>query len=270
MTPSHDSLRGELAALCDRLSGPQLLLLRKAAEAMTRPVAAILDPNSDLTTPAFALAFSNQLVLHHVVSDEPLKKKSFEYLLRNAFEAGGKSATVNPQTSSWVVTADGVQYSCKTEAESKMVRGRVRIQKFMDGTWVRECADAAAYAAKAAEVFPTHLARYDRMLVLRVFRLPATAYLYQLVEVPLDVLGRLGSLSPAQIVRTRGTKESRAFAADVTAPGPDGQSVKAFRVLFDRSVNKVRLHGIDVSLCRLHGEWTIPLQPEAGRSPADE
>ncbi len=240
---------------------PRVILLRKMASAMTTPTVKQIAEDSDLATHNFEVAFSNQLLIHHATSDEPLKKKSFEYLLRDAFDADGRRAEIDSQTKSWDVKADDERYSLKTEAESNMPPESIRIQKFMDATWVRECDDATGYAGKAAVAFPAHIAHYDRILVLRVFRTPGVdVYRYQLVEVPKPILELLGRLDPSSIVRTRGNNENRGYGANVVFTPPGGIPVRAFRVLFDRSVGKVRIHAIRKDLCKIHGEWTIPLR----------
>jgi Type II site-specific deoxyribonuclease len=260
-----EEARGELLRIAAALDLPRVILLQKMASAMTVPIKKLVPVDSDNATHNFEVAFSNQLLIHHATSDEPLKKKSFEYLLRTAFEADGRRAEINLQTKSWDVKADEERFSLKTEAESRMPLDSIRIQKFMDATWVRECVSAAEYASRAAEAFPAHLAHYDRILVLRVFKNPGVdAYRYQLVEVPKTILGLLGNLDPASIERTRGDKENRGYGANVEFTAPGGGSVRAFRVLFDRSVGKVRLHSIRQSLCKVHGEWTIPLRVAGG------
>ncbi len=177
--------RADLQRTAGGLDLPRVILLQKMASAMTVPIEKIVPAGSDIATHNFEVAFSNQLLIHHATSDEPLKKKSFEYLLRTAFEADGRRAEINLQTKSWDVKADEERFSLKTEAESRMPLDSIRIQKFMDATWVGECDSAAEYARRAAEAFPSHLAHYDRILVLRVFKNPGVdAYRYQLVEVP--------------------------------------------------------------------------------------
>jgi Type II site-specific deoxyribonuclease len=261
--------RAALEHASSSLDLPRLILLRKMALAMTTTIVKRINAASDLATHNFEVAFSNQLLIHHATSDEPLKKKSFEYLLRTAFEADGKAAEINPQTKSWDVRANEIHFSLKTEAESKMPADSIRIQKFMDATWVRDCADGNEYAAKAAEAFPAHMAHYDRILVLRIFREANNrAYRYLLVEVPKRILGLLGQLDPGSIQRTKGDKESRGYAANVPIITADGKTVRSFRVLFDRSVGKVRIHALRQDLCLVHGEWRIPL-PNAEREDDD-
>jgi hypothetical protein len=202
-----DAARRALTRTASQLDLPCIILFPKMALAMTRPIVKTLSPGSDIATHNFEVAFSNQLLIHHATSDEPLKKKSFEYVLRNAFEADGKRAELNQQTKSWDVKALDVRFSLKTEAESNMPLESIRIQKFMDATWVRDCANGEEYAHKASEACPAHLAHYDRILVLRVMRQAGeSSYRYPLLEVPKHVLALLGRLDPNSTDEPRVTK----------------------------------------------------------------
>ena len=73
----------------------------------------------------------NRLVLHHVLSEELLKKIIFEYAFVKAnIEAGKKAKKVNsPVNPGSDAVVDGVDFSLKTEASSNINQSSITISK---------------------------------------------------------------------------------------------------------------------------------------------
>src|SRR4051794_35571231 len=95
---SAGDLRAELASLLRTMSRPKLVLLERMAMAMNREIEQEVVVSDELFTADFAEAVGDQLLLHHGTHDEPVNKKTFEYVFRNAAEAAGHSATINEHT----------------------------------------------------------------------------------------------------------------------------------------------------------------------------
>lgn len=247
------------------------------AEAMSKPVEGGREADSDVLDEETALAFQNQLVLHHATQTAKLNKKAFEYVFLYANEAAKRKAEMNPETirSSWDVKVNGVPYSLKTQADSKISRRALYIQKLMEARWIRDCPGPAELAAKLKEKLEEHLKEYDKILVLRAFSVTdeqepkptkgkkssgkADAVKdrkveYELVEVPKTMLALMTQLSPESFPEKN---EYGTSSVDVR----DDEGV-AYRVSLDGSVEKVRIFNLRIygkNRCRIHGRWTIPL-----------
>jgi hypothetical protein len=91
---------------------------------------------------------------------------------------------------------------------------------------------------------------YDRILVLRAFRLSGGRIRYDLVEPRAEILrGRLSSIG-ADAFTKEGAKES--YGANVETP--EGERI--FRILLDSSVEKIRIW-FRLDQCEHHGSWTL-------------
>ncbi len=251
----------ELNQIARGLDLPRVILLQKMAQAMTVRIDKRLAPTSDITTPNFEVAFSNQLLIHHATTDEPLNKKSFEYLLRNAFEADGRRATINPKTGTWDVEVDGVPLSCKTQA-GRGISSRIEIQKLMEAKWIRDCRTSEQHVSRAISLLKHHLGHYERILMLRAFRVSDELYRYRLIEVPMDLVRLILTITPETVIRNKELTKTKDPSWGAYIPYSwEGEPVKGkgFRVLFDRSVEKVRVYSLPEAHCQFHGEWEIPV-----------
>jgi Type II site-specific deoxyribonuclease len=250
---SAAQLRAELAALLQGMSRPKLVLLRRMAIAMNREIEQVVVEADDLFTADFAEAIGDQLLLHHGTHDEPVNKKTFEYVFRNAAEACGHSAVINEQTTdpSEDVRVDDTKFSLKTEAARSQSKTGMNIQKLMEARWIRDRDTPAALARTAATVIPEHLERYERIVLLRGRR-EADSVAYALVEIPRDLLMLIAELRADDFEPKNRYGGS---GADVYRDG-----VRVFRLFLDGSVEKVRVFSLRIDHCTVRARWRVPLE----------
>jgi Type II site-specific deoxyribonuclease len=246
-TQGPEALAQAVASLTPR----QQQLLQRMADALAVPVAVEIG-ESDLVDAAFAETLANFLLLHHAIHEEPLNKAAFEYVLKGCAEASGHVAEQNAHrgTATWDVKIDDTRWSLKTEAALRMSPSKVRIEKLMEARWIRDCTNPAKCAAAVRREIPTHMAGYDRILMLRAFRHPGESIVYELIEPPKQVLFDQLTHATAQAFTKEGSKES--YGADFS--DTDGERI--FRILLDSSVEKIRLW-FSAEKCIRHGTWTV-------------
>ena len=78
------------------------------------------------------------------------------------------------------------------------------------------------------------------------------AFDYQLLEIPLNLLGRMKEATFGEVGRRAGR---RSLAADVC-----DEDQKLFRVHFDGADGKCQVHGLAVDLCRSLRLWRQPIK----------
>jgi hypothetical protein len=250
-TPSASAAESRLDQLLRTLDAGKLVLLERMAEALAVPV--VVDRReSDLVDDAFADSFSNFLLLHHAVHEEPLNKEAFEYVLKGCALAGGHSAEINPHRgpANWDVKYDDTKWSLKTEAARGISVNAAKIEKFMEARWIRGCTNPAKCAEAVRRELPAHMAGYDRILILRALRLKGASIRYEIIEPPKQIMDDRLSRIEHDAFTKEGSKES--YGAEVETPGGD----RIFRILLDSSVEKVRFT-FPLTQCEHHGSWTV-------------
>ena len=233
------------------LSNSQVSLIWRVADFLRVPTAESVSADSDLVGPAFAEDFRNRLALYHALNEEPLKKKTFEFAFAGACRAAGKTAIVNTNSThaGRDVEVDGTAFSCKTEASQGIKPLAITISKLMEARWIRDCTTSTEYRRNVMDRVVGHLAEYDRILMLRAFKLDDDRFAYHLVEIPKQVLLLVSTLQDSDFSRrTRNNSTS----ADVMVNGR-----RAFRLRLDGSVEKVTVSDLDTALCRKHASWMV-------------
>ncbi|MBP2477723.1 hypothetical protein JOF53_006595 [Crossiella equi] len=258
----HDatsSLHANLVAGLAGLTENQLQMVSSVVRALHTPVEFLAEPASDLVDSRFAEIVSNFLVLHHSLHEEAFSKRPFEYLLKQCLIAQGHSAELNPTPgeSSYDVHGGDYRWSLKTEAAQGISTKQVKIEKFMEARWVRDCPSNVECAAGVRERIPAHMNGYDRILILRAFTRPDST-IYKLEEIPKQLLiDCFSNATPEMFEKkasAKGKKAALSFGADFFH---QGRSSKAFRILLDSSVEKIRLW-YQVEHCVHHGTWVVP------------
>jgi type II restriction enzyme len=89
---------------------------------------------------------------------------------------------------------EGERYSLKTQADARIQRDALYIQKLMEARWIRDFDDPRDLTVRLAGAVRQHLEEYDRILVLRAFPIHNEAVPYELVEVPKSLFERLAFL----------------------------------------------------------------------------
>jgi len=218
---------------------------------MLLPIQTAMNPQSDIVSQAFSVAFSNYLLLHHAIHEERLNKKSFEYIFKYSCEAAGRDVRLNFHSidSAEDMAVDGIKFSLKTQADAAIKPGAIYIQKLMEARWIRECVTAEDFARETRNRVTDHLGGYEKILVLRAFEPDPDHVKYELVEIPRDLLLRVRGLSAADFGARNKYGSS---GADVT-----DKRGRAFRILLDGSVEKVRIFNLRTDRCVVHATWTI-------------
>lgn len=241
----------DLRPVLETLTSTQLALVLSMARAMQIPVVVSDTADSDIVDDVFAETMSNLLTLHHALHEEPLNKKSFEYLLKQCLVASGRPAVINPAPGdeSWDVEGAGYKWSLKTEAAKGISVSTVKIEKLMEAIWVREATDPDKCAEAVRTRINRHIQDYDRIIVLRAFA-TQDGYRYDLVEIPKPLL--VASFENADPQQFEKQGRSISYGADFC----DMHGARIFRILLDSSVEKIRLwFRSDFAL--IHGRWLV-------------
>jgi type II restriction enzyme len=246
-------LRDEIVAGLEGLPDSRLRMIASLVNALKTPAQFTAGVGSDVVDERFAEVMTNLLVLHHALHEELLSKKRFEHVFKQCLIAQGHDAQLNatPGALTYDVTGGGRRWSLKTEAAKGISATQVKIEKLMEARWIRECATAEACAAEVRKRLAHHMDGYDRILVLRAFVRPAT-FEYRLEEIPTEVLRRCFAEATPQIFVKK--RDSPSFGADFFM---EGHRTRAFRMLLDSSVEKVRIW-FQVDHCIRHGAWVVP------------
>ncbi len=247
--------RKELNRIADHLSPGRLKLILDMARAVEGDIPQSLDSSSDICTPKFSEYFSNLIRLHHATApaSQRFKEKTFEHGFAASLRATGRRARVTDRTNhpGEDVVADGERFSLKSETGGKVKRNFIKITKFMEASWIRSLSTRADCARVAGCKVLEHLARYDRVFVLKVLPLDLDSLTYQLWEIPHALLSQVGDLSAKDYAEPL---ESGRSSANV----PDGLGGVAFKVVLDAGEeNKVVMERVRADLCRMHASWDI-------------
>ena len=248
---SVEQIAARIAGRLGSLDRPQLALLFRFLGAMQRKLSTDVVSGSDLATPLFVAAVGHYLSLHHATQTAPLNKKGFEFLFQFASDASGKKAAINRNTTdaSADVVVDGVGFSLKTQADKAVKKHTLYIQKLMEARWIRELSTCQDFRDKGLRHILDHLKRYQRILVLKAYPRKAGTIKYELVEVKKSVFDLLSNLTLSDF-------PGKNSFGTCSVPIHDSTGV-AFRLVFDGSVEKIRIFNLRARNCVLHAEWTV-------------
>lgn len=248
---TDEQLAARITSSLRGLDRSQLALLYLYMAAMQRPVVNRALAGSNLAQPLFMSAVSHYLSLHHATQTNALNKKGFEFLFQFACAALGRTAKINRNTTdaNADVLVNGVGFSLKTQADKAVKRHTLYIQKLMEARWLREINTPQELHGLGVQHILNHLDRYERILVLKAYPRTNGTITYELVEVPKSLFGLLSKLSvndfPAK--NAYGT-------CSVSVHDSQGE---AFRLVFDGSVEKIRIFNLRARNCVSHAEWTV-------------
>jgi len=244
----------DLKALAALVTPTEWLAIAPMLDALRKPIKTDVDPKTDIVTEAFSDTFATSLKLFHATHDpgEVLTKKGFEFAFKRASEAARRAATIVDSAThpGKDVIVEGVGFSLKTEASAGISRAQITISKLMESAWTKECTTAREFHAELHRIV-SHLAQYDRILVLRTFgRLSKDGKVeYTIVEIPRSLLMEIEKA------------EESGFSAITDAGGTSLPIIKGgkrlFTVVFDGSDQKITIRNLPTSLCQTHGSWTL-------------
>ncbi len=201
---------------------------------------------SDIVTPVFDARFIASLMVHHTINQHRLDKKPFEYAFRDALNADGRVARLDPSETNpgADIVIDGVPCSLKTEGAKKISREYIVISKVMESAWMKGFGSLAEFHASIKTRIRPHFDKYQRMFMLRAFPMEI---LRAVEKVPLAALG--------PITKKHGT------SAVVKLNGSPVWNLK-----FDGSDDKITLTDLPVIKCRHHASWRVTWNQVAGES----
>jgi hypothetical protein len=186
---------------------------------------------------------------HSIYPRLPPQGIFFEALVEQAFRLSGWPAEkVVPTTpnSPWHDLLVGkVRLSLKSETGKATRRDKISITKLCTtetGEW------SAAVLAKYAVA---HLARHDRMLMVRAIWADE-CFDYQLVEIPLRLLKMLARAQLSEVGSRRGR---RSIGGDVIVQGK-----RVFHVHFDGADGKCQIQQLLLSRCTILRQWRQPVE----------
>ena len=190
----------------------------------------------------------NQVRQHHVVYPRlPPQGIYFEHLAERAFVLNGAVdahiAPNAPNQPEHDLFVGQHRISLKTETGGHTKLQTINITKLC--TTERDPWEEEALVAHAL----LHLSRYDHMLMLRAIWPQAEGHIhYQLVDIPVPLLRRLGNITFAPVGRRPGR---HSLGGDYVAA--DGHV--SFHVHFDGSDGKCQVRNLSVADCRVLREW---------------
>ncbi len=187
--------------------------------------------------------------MHHCLSREPFSKDKFEYALERVLKEAGISATMAPRGQrGFDIEIAGQKFSLKTEAAKAIRENTIHISKFMElggGTWGSNPEDLIGLRAQ----FMNALNGISRILVLRALKKGDPLFLYELVEIPKDLLlkaadGRLEMMTESR----QNPKPGYCYVKE------GGELL--FSLYFDGGgERKLQVKGLQMSLCTVHATW---------------
>jgi Type II site-specific deoxyribonuclease len=209
--------------------------------------------NSNLIDNCMLNSFGDALLIHHCMSKESFSKDKFEYILERVANFCGSDAQLakrgNPGHD---ITINGERFSLKTQADSKIRENKIHISKFMElgqGQWGNDPEDLL----ELREQFFRHMEAYERILSLRTLSKSPASWIYELVEIPKDLLleARTGEL--------RMTTRSKQFPKPGYCYIRDNLGEEKFRIYFDGgSERKLQIKHLLKRYCRVHARWQFP------------
>jgi len=208
--------------------------------------------DSDLITELVLETLGDALRIHHAFSRQALSKDRFEFALERSLNRGGIQAElVTSRTNrGHDITIRGVPVSLKTQADAGIRVGSLHISKFMElgkGDWELPL---------LRDMFLEHMRSYARILQFRCLEPGPTSYLYELVEVPKDLLlegATAGLVSQAD--SRQSPKPGYGNVYDVSGK-------LKFALYFDGGTErKLQIKSIRKDLCTVHATWRFDSAP---------
>ncbi|MBK5274430.1 MAG: restriction endonuclease [Desulfuromonadales bacterium] len=237
-----------LAAIPD-LSDYRLELIDRVVSVFLQPWEIYRAPDSDIISYGSLLDFGDVLRLHHSFSREPFSKDKFEFALEMVLMTSGCAALLAPRgTRGHDLSIAGQKFSLKTEAAKGIRLSTLHISKFMElggGHWGDNLDDLIGLRQQ----FLDNLAGINRILVLRALRKGSPDYLYELVEIPKNILE----------MAKDGRFEMRMESRQYPKPGycyveENGQAL--FSLYFDGGgERKLQIKGLMKASCIVHATW---------------
>jgi hypothetical protein len=196
----------------------------------------------------FQIALKGLVAVHHsIYARVPPQGIYFEALVENALRATRRpftpiEAAARNQPTHDLLVLD-TRLSLKTETGYGTHPTQINITKLC--TTEREPWEPNVLLPRVME----HLSRYDLILMLRaIWTLPIVRY--QLVEIPVELLGRMRAARLEPVGKRTGRQS---LGADVLGNGGE----PLFHVHFDGSDGKCQIRNLGIANCELLTTWDI-------------
>lgn len=239
----------QLIAEIPGLSDYRLGLVQNMVQVFSQPWRITRNPDSDIISECALMDFGDVLRIHHCFSREPFSKDKFEFALEAILRASGVSAELASRgRRGYDIKITGLNVSLKTEAAKAIRADILHISKFMElggGQWGENPSDLVGLRQQ----FLDNLAGIDRIMVLRALRKGEPDYLYELVEIPKNLLEQASS----------GRFEMRTKSTQFPKPGycyVENEGELLFSLYFDGGgERKLQIKKLKKGLCKVHASW---------------
>ncbi|MHB8092944.1 MAG: restriction endonuclease [Syntrophales bacterium] len=239
----------QLIAKIPGLSDYRLGLVQNMVRVFSQPWTIKRVSDSDIISESALLDFGDVLRIHHCFSREPFSKDKFEFALEAVLRASGVAAELAPRgRRGYGIKITGHNVSLKTEAAKAIRADILHISKFMElggGQWGDDPNDLI----RLRQQFLDNLAGIDRILVLRALRKGEPDYLYELVEIPKNLLEKASA----------GRFEMRTESTQYPKPGycfVENAGELLFSLYFDGGgERKLQIKNLKKGLCKVHASW---------------
>ena len=249
----------DLKARLDELSPTAVRFVARMVDSLSSPPRARVSARETWLTasPEWIEYFGLALSVHHGATTDPLARKGFEAVFRNACEAVdwtlGEPGSETQRFLDLTLRRGDLperKLSLKSTAARKLARTAAHISKLTEAAWVQDMRTARERRARTLELFRAYTEAVDSIMMLRAFRKgQETPSRYQLLEIPSAIFH---ALQDAPIA---------AFSADgPTIDCAYGGLAAAARVSLDRSDAKITVKQIQLSACTVHAEWRLSEQ----------
>jgi len=231
------------------LSDYRLGLVQNMVQVFSQPWTINRISDSDIISKTALLDFGDVLRIHHCFSREPFSKDKFEFALEAVLRASGVAAELAARgRRGYDIKITGHNVSLKTEAARAIRVDMLHISKFMElggGQWGDDQNDLVGLRQQ----FLDNLAGIDRIIVLRALRKGEPDYLYELVEIPKELLEEASA----------GRFEMRTESAQYPKPGycyVENAGELLFSLYFDGGgERKLQIKSLKKGLCKVHASW---------------
>lgn len=239
----------KLLAEIPGLSDHRLSLVQNMVQVFSQPWIIMRTPDSDIISDNALMDFGDILRIHHCFSREPFSKDKFEFALEAILNASGVSAELASRGKrGYDIKISGHNVSLKTEAAKAIRADILHISKFMElggGQWGDNPNDLVGLRQQ----FLNNLAGIDRIIVLRALRKGEPGYLYELVEIPKNLLERASV----------GRFDMRTESVQFPKPGycyVENEEELLFSLYFDGGgERKLQIKNLKKGLCKVHASW---------------
>lgn len=239
----------QLIATIPGLSDYRLSLVQNMVQVFSQPWTIKRASDSDIISDSVLLDFGDVLRIHHCFSREPFSKDKFEFALEAVLRTSGVEVELAPRgRRGYDIKICRRNFSLKTEAAKAIRVDTLHISKFMElggGQWGNKPKDLIGLRQQ----FLDNVKGIDRILVLRALKKGDPNYLYELIEIPKNLLERASA----------GRLEMRMESTQFPKPGycfvEKGDDL-LYSLYFDGGgERKLQIKSLKKDLCKFHASW---------------